>query len=492
MSLPGVGVIVSIIVAVIFALCLSLSLSSIHRYHLRLFIEHITARTHSLEKKSTTTTHTRVPSINSLPPEILGEIFILVAIRNCSGPPSCSWVCSYWRSVALGYPRLWGHSIDVKRDCEDWVMEKLRRGSATPPHLHLSLASNEIFVEIALRNSVNIISSGISLRCIALSVPIHILCDITSRFPPVAEHVETIELRARGTGIAKLPRSALAMNTPMLRKLLLARCSFQWNLLQSRNLVDLCLFSVPATSQPHLLFILVGSPNLQKLVIHGSLPRNYASVKPVVTLNRLSYLELSGNILECAALLVRIRYPVTAQTHLLKCGLRESLDHLTNAVAAIKIKFRATHQPYLRIELRKSGIHFSGWFRTNNAWKKITSLHLISHPTPEILVPTLCGAFPTRSILVLGIDVQPQTIIEGELWSEILSFFNATQRLHLFYRPPASLIDFLLLDAQQHNTTLLPALKLVTMSSLSLNTLRSDQLSVLVYMHLRGLLGYTQ
>ena len=81
-----------------------------------------------------------------LPPELLGAIFLEYA-QTCREPASTatqvppwvavSYVCQYWRDVALGYPNLWTRLFFVS---SQWMAELLRRSKNVPLTIHVDFS----------------------------------------------------------------------------------------------------------------------------------------------------------------------------------------------------------------------------------------------------------------------------------------------------------------------------------------------------------------
>ena len=87
----------------------------------------------------------RLPGLNStpsfersiascLPPELLAAIFLEYAedYRTSMRVPrwvAVSYVCRYWRNVALGCARLWAYPFFVS---PEWIDEQLRRSKTVP------------------------------------------------------------------------------------------------------------------------------------------------------------------------------------------------------------------------------------------------------------------------------------------------------------------------------------------------------------------------
>src|SRR5580698_9159035 len=78
-----------------------------------------------------------VPS--SLPPELLGSIFLECAlVEYAEDPYQMKWinvthVCRYWREVGLNLPALWCR-IAVKS--HEWALAMLQRSKAMPLSIH--------------------------------------------------------------------------------------------------------------------------------------------------------------------------------------------------------------------------------------------------------------------------------------------------------------------------------------------------------------------
>ncbi|KAJ6463712.1 hypothetical protein C8R47DRAFT_959091, partial [Mycena vitilis] len=122
------------------------------------------------------TRRNQLAPISKLSPELLSEIFLIIAAssRISADHPSylspaeariSNSVCHYWGEVALGCPSLWSY-IDFSGDTPKRVRESLARSKSTPLVVQASLHCTQ-----ALSNILLALKEISRIQCLDLGFP---------------------------------------------------------------------------------------------------------------------------------------------------------------------------------------------------------------------------------------------------------------------------------------------------------------------------------
>ncbi|KAG2364857.1 hypothetical protein BDR07DRAFT_1400478 [Suillus spraguei] len=263
--------------------------------------------------------------ISSIPPEILGAIFVHhVQETQLLHPPDSlavlSWlnighVCSHWREVALGTPELWATPFLSSLQATE---EMLIRSKMAPLNLRSGLRYRMDSVQKVLMHmerlqeiSLPFLNGGVTYRCI-----MEFLNKLSSCSAPKLRSLSLKEEFAQTLRIA-IPSSFLA---PNLRSLRIKHCDLSWT---SSVLTGLTVLNIKKLSPEclptldELISALRRMPSLHTLELEDALPTlpvQTTSLPSVphatkVRLCHLKRLRLVAKALEVASMLTRVELP---------------------------------------------------------------------------------------------------------------------------------------------------------------------------------------
>ncbi|KAI0640782.1 hypothetical protein C8Q79DRAFT_439953 [Trametes meyenii] len=291
------------------------------------------------------------PIIRLLPPEILSEIFTLIAADNynayhwhhCGSSQPYKWialahVCREWRNIALNTPRLWSRVVITRFDA---AMAALARSKKAPLWLTAVLAHPGDFRATILHNTI----LGESSRLKELSVrgPPHLLQMLSARWTIPATALEKLTLSTtfmqRGHSYV-LPGQPASLSTkifsgevPRLRHLEIHRIAIDWcNPLFCPSLRSLeveSTYDMPVSVKDDefrdLLVALGRMESLENLQLNNAIPSLHildsgrAATSPAgttehpIALPSLRRLDLHADATECACLLRHLSLPIDVQ-----------------------------------------------------------------------------------------------------------------------------------------------------------------------------------
>ncbi|KAG1746580.1 uncharacterized protein EDB91DRAFT_1266837 [Suillus paluster] len=263
--------------------------------------------------------------ISSIPPEILGAIFVHHAhqVQMLYAPDShvvLSWlivghVCCYWREVALGTPELWATPfLNSSKGTEEMLMRSkmapliLRTGQQYRIDcVQKTLIHIERLQEVSLMFS----NGGMTHHCI-----VEFLNKLSSCSAP-----KLLSLSLEGA-YTQAPQMAIPTTflAPNLRKLQITRCNLSWASSVLTGLTVLDIKALPPQCLPTLdefMSALRRMPALHTLALEDALPTlpvNTNSLPRVpramnVRLPHLKRLRLVAKMLEVANVLNRVELP---------------------------------------------------------------------------------------------------------------------------------------------------------------------------------------
>ncbi|TFK75580.1 hypothetical protein BDN72DRAFT_892091 [Pluteus cervinus] len=234
--------------------------------------------------------------IHRLPSEIFTLIFLYAQYAVFPGEKghmalALSWVCHYWRVVALSSQDLWGiiDFMDL-----DLVREFLARSGVSILSFYLGAppGSLDLIVPLILANLPRV-------QVLQLERTDH-----NSRFLQIDENWAHSTPHMIELSLSKflIPERHFNTTAPGLRYLKLEACSFKVTGLRGLNLVELSLVNPKEANTPEeMLAELQNVPELEKLVLEGVLLEGIAPLSERIHFPRLRHLNLGG--LACHTLL---------------------------------------------------------------------------------------------------------------------------------------------------------------------------------------------
>ncbi|KIK48252.1 hypothetical protein CY34DRAFT_798348 [Suillus luteus UH-Slu-Lm8-n1] len=278
--------------------------------------------------------------ISSIPPEILGTIFVQHAqqmqlLHVPDNPAVLSWlkvghICRHWREVALGTPELWATPfLNSSRATEEMLM----RSKMAPLNLRCGQRYRMDSVQKALMHidrlqevSLPFLNGGITYRWV-----MEFLNKLSSCSAPRLQSLSLEEEFAQTLRIA-IPISFVA---PNLRSLQLKYCNLSW---ASSVLTGLTVLNIKKLSPEclptleELISALRRMPGLRFLELEDALPTlppqtmSLSRAPPAmnVRLPHLKRLRLVAKILDVANVLAHIELPDSAMLEV-QIGCRPSL-----------------------------------------------------------------------------------------------------------------------------------------------------------------------
>ncbi|KAI0358097.1 hypothetical protein OH77DRAFT_1242088 [Trametes cingulata] len=271
-----------------------------------------------------------------LPPEILSEIFALVAIshyetqqRNHYGPSHAyKWitlthVCRTWRTVALSTPRLWSRIVLTRPDV---AREVLARSKKAPLWVSATLAYHD---DPRLEVLNTLMQESSRIKELRLTGPARMVQSLSTQWRLPATKLESMFLSSDVKPFDRdsfLPSQALSSEflsgqVPRLRRLEIHRITVDWTSpLLCHTLKTLIVHARYDTTPKlgdfsQLLTALEGMPSLETLHLNEAIPRlpddtaNLPAVQRTVNLPALRSLDLFSDAIECANLLRHLSLP---------------------------------------------------------------------------------------------------------------------------------------------------------------------------------------
>ncbi|TFK71303.1 hypothetical protein BDN72DRAFT_837910 [Pluteus cervinus] len=112
--------------------------------------------------------HNSITPVSRLPNELLSRI-MNIAYPQSGTPPHTrlilSWVCRYWRNIALADPQLWCMIPDDPPLCLEYMQECIARSKSCDLEIHLWFPSNAVFKScMAQLHRIRRLSSGTNLH----------------------------------------------------------------------------------------------------------------------------------------------------------------------------------------------------------------------------------------------------------------------------------------------------------------------------------------
>ena len=280
-----------------------------------------------------------------LPPELLASLFVHCAIvhhinsnalrRSVPTWVNVSYVCRYWRDVALDCPTLWSYHFVVSLR---WTKELLARSKQASLKIYLEFEYGKIDtwwlspVEELMKHAGRFEDLTLHLRD---SNSYHVLSMLSARAP----RLQNLQISAPGFQ-SELPFLPFQGDTPVLRTLILSDCPVSWHSFRLGSLTILDLFRLPdriKQSTADFLATLRCMQNLTELYLDRLLASasGFLSSVAFLTFQKFSLPHLSRLVIEAPltaiiALLSCVNIPLDAEARMKCLFERDALhDHYT-------------------------------------------------------------------------------------------------------------------------------------------------------------------
>jgi len=350
--------------------------------------------------RSLRTRRNSLSPISSIPPEILGAIFVhhdqeMQLLYDPDDFTVRSWpivahICRHWREVALGTPELWATPfLNSSRATEEMLM----RSKMVPLNLRSGLeycmeSVQKVFMHVERLQEVSLrfFDGGVTNRCIT-----EFLSKLSACSAPKLQSLSLVEKYKQTLRIA-IPTSFIA---PKLRSLEIKYCDISWasTILTGLTVLDIKKLSpecLPTLDE--LISALRRMPALHTLVLEDALPTLPFQITSLprapramnVQLPHLKRLRLVAKILEVANVLARIELPDSTMLEVqLRCGASssENLDQewdlslpvisrtLRSCFKATSAKLRRAPRSLRLVRLDFDHIHVQyGTVRNPSSW----------------------------------------------------------------------------------------------------------------------------
>ncbi|KAL4071659.1 hypothetical protein V8B97DRAFT_1870752 [Scleroderma yunnanense] len=225
--------------------------------------------------------------ISRLPPELLAAIFLECrwqwhrehsSTYTREVPPwvFLSYVCQYWRNVALNCPALWTHLFFVS---SKWMDELLRRSKATPLIIHVDISRSDSETTIsplkkALQHMERV--QDLWIRCSR-----NVATKIGVRLTAAAPLLQSLYLSLSPYGYPEdrfeVSKDIFAGIIPCIRSVHLESCRVDWSSPIFNGLTELslsCLSNHSEMDWDGLLFALGRLSSLRQLYLDNVLPES--------------------------------------------------------------------------------------------------------------------------------------------------------------------------------------------------------------------------
>jgi len=412
--------------------------------------------------------HTNLPFPDvsrRLPAELLASIFTCIAhdsyIESIPTAPSwvnVSYVCHYWRDVALNCPTLWSY---IPATTQRWAEELLARSQMAPLRISLQVTDIQFrhprqereaqvlsILEQVMKHSQRIQKLYLNVQTVGRETGHQILSKFLfgTRFPCL-QHLEISDF--------DLPEgkswSLFWENTPVLCMLGLNHCSIPWSALGSSVLTTLRLsrvgIGIPENTMTEFLSMLRRMPHIVQLSVERSLPsaRDFLSngefdATPTISLPYLSKISIVAPLSTTTALLSCIDVPLKAKVQL-QAQLENSSESMSTFDDCIRLasllaqridrpdspKFRSltisqlweialTFGKSKRVEIYSPSSSFPISMEDNALLKVI--FVPVDSPMDEHHLSGICNAFPLANIQSVHFILPP---FEPEFWRVMLT-----------------------------------------------------------------------
>ena len=394
-----------------------------------------------------------------LPPELLAAVFLEYARDDIPFWSSItvphwitvSYVCQYWRNVALHCPSLWGtHLFFVSLK---WMDELLRRSKNVPLSVHVDLPHSGSHLgpihslEKALGNMERI-------QDLWIDCPHDMFEIIQPRLNAAAPLLRSLYLsvRVNEDDHFVINKNTLPGAMPDLRKVYLSSSHVDWSSPMFNGLTELTLghlFNQPMECWNGILRILRQLPHLRQLGLDTIVPEDIDAIFPQsreqgehISLPHLDKLALTGPISWHVALLTQLELPSSTIVELV-CHC-EDPQFISTLLALIPDQiYNYPPVPGLiqrGIQYLDIGCGYDGWTFTYGSSTPRTyraDIFSFCRRSPGSQVSILEGtgddfewvfAFPVAQLDAIAVHDLGDSFDDKDIWSKI--FQNASQ-LHI-------------------------------------------------------------
>ncbi|KAN0097008.1 hypothetical protein V8E55_001454 [Tylopilus felleus] len=422
-----------------------------------------------------------------LPHEVLATIFIHCAhdyhfgLTGCPTRTAPSWVnvsyvCRYWRVVALSCPTLWTYVFITS---QRWTEELLVRSEQASLKLRVSLlfADDEPWLLASLEKAMEHMERIQQLRP---ELPALCAQRILSKLYPRAPRLQNLEISLGSCSLESWSSVLFDGDTPSLHTLELLHCPVPWFSLKLSSLTTLSLGHVPVQFQQsteELLATLSCMQDLAHLYLIHALPRSREFISSPafktfqkIDLPRLSRLEIDDVLSHLIAFLSCVNIPSNTKVKL-ECDLDDydaSEDDFSLLSSILARRFCASADPALSnptirsLVIERDGnvaiFTFSALDRehepcVSNPYMSITDsgcniplqIYLYCDQRQiinERYISDICCSMPLMDVQNLHVVTPP---ISVDFWKRILGYLQDLRYLKLSrgYMPKlASLLSF--------------------------------------------------
>ena len=326
-----------------------------------------------------------------LPPELLGAIFLEYA-QACRYPASIatqvppwvavSYVCRYWRGVALGYANLWTRLFFVSRQ---WMAELLRRSKSAPLIIYVDfsrIAEGDFGRSCSLQDALAHMER---IKEICIHGGRWNICNAIWNKLTLMEAAPLLQSLYLSPNEDHFIDMTEAGAMPSLQRMYLESCKVDWSSPIFTRLTDLTLNHTLSKSiqLDDFLLLLSRAPCLRRLCLQNtfspdeiefedSLINTQNTTK--VSLPQLNGLILTEPIPWVAALLAQVEFPQSTVVQLM--GNCESPEDVSLLLPFIMDRFD-TRQFLLQSPTSKPVLRSLGVFLDKDDWTVVCSTSVI-------------------------------------------------------------------------------------------------------------------
>ena len=322
-----------------------------------------------------------------LPPELLGAIFLECAKAyrepsiSTQVPPwvAVSYVCQYWRDVALDYANLWTRLFFVS--CQ-WMEELLRRSKSAPLIIHVDFSR---VAEGDFRSLQDALAHMERIKEIWIHGGRWDICDAIRHeltFMEAAPLLQSLYLSPNEDYVIDMTEAG-AM--PSLQRMYLESCRLDWSSPIFTTLTDLTLNRIMSKSiqLDDFLLLLSRAPGLRRLCLQKTFSPDEIEFEDSfintqnttkVSLPQLNGLILTEPIPWVAALLAQIEFPQSTVVRLM--GNFESPEDVSLLLPFIMDRFE-TRQFLPQSPTSKPVLRSLGVFLDKDDWTVVCGASLV-------------------------------------------------------------------------------------------------------------------
>ena len=417
-----------------------------------------------IDSTSTATPHlSERPFTFCFPPELLAAIFLECAqlsrgafsYRTTTVPSwvAVSYICRYWRNVALGCAHLWAHLFLVS---PEWTDELLRRSKTVPLVVHIDLSLFRDPASGTIRSLVKALENISRIEDLRINCPskssVQILHSKMIASAPLLRSLYLSQEDGRHPFTIRKDMFLGAM--PGLKKVHLELCFVDWTSPMFNGLAELTLHYILGDNWGGLLLILRQLPRLRWLTLVNVLSTaddisfiNHEDVEGPISLPQLEKLTLTDPILWVTALLSQLEFPRSTIVQL-QCGVndpwtisrllplimdRHSSPLPSAASAQVVFQYLDFYRYHNRLEVvygtsSHPNAHGTSIFSLTekHLGSQITSTCTRNEVDPDEILRWF-RVFPLAHLNVITLASFEEDVDDEHLWDEV---FRSTSELH--------------------------------------------------------------